>query len=231
MYCIKCGVKLSDTEDKCPLCGTVPYHPDISRIQIDPLYPKNQQPVTHVSKVGALIIISGVFLLPLIISLLCDLLLSGSVTWSGYVIGALLLSYELVVLPTWFKKPNPVIFFPCGSLAIGVYLLYINAQTGGNWFLTFAFPITCALGVILSVVVTLLKYTPRGSLYTLGGMFIALGALMPLIEYLIFVTFGIAAKVTWSIFPLAALVLIGAAFIFFAICRPAREAMERKFFI
>lgn len=231
MYCIKCGVKLSDTEDKCPLCGTVPYHPDISRIEIDPLYPKNQQPVTHVSKVGALIIISGVFLLPLIISLLCDLLLNGSVTWSGYVIGALLLSYELIVLPTWFKNPNPVVFFPCGFLAIGVYLLYINAVTGGNWFLTLAFPITCALGVIFSVVVTLLKYVPRGSLYTLGGMFIALGALMPLIEYLIFVTFGIAAKVTWSIFPLAALVFIGAALVFFAICRPAREAMERKFFI
>ena len=28
MYCIKCGVKLADTEKKCPLCGTVVYHPE-----------------------------------------------------------------------------------------------------------------------------------------------------------------------------------------------------------
>ncbi len=232
MYCIKCGVKLGDTEGKCPLCGTVPYHPDITRIEIDPLYPKNQHPVTQVSKIGALIIISGgIFLLPFIVSLICDLQLNGGVTWSGYVMGALLLTYELAVLPTWFKKPNPVVFFPCGFLAIGVYLLYINAVTGGDWFLSFAFPITCAVGMIISTVVTLLKYAPRGVLYILGGMFIAFGLLMPLIEYLIFITFDIVSKVTWSFFPLAALALVGGLLIFFAICRPARESMERKFFI
>ena len=31
MYCINCGVKLADSEKRCPLCGTVPYHPDIVR--------------------------------------------------------------------------------------------------------------------------------------------------------------------------------------------------------
>ena len=31
MYCIKCGVELSDSEEKCPLCGTVVFHPYIKR--------------------------------------------------------------------------------------------------------------------------------------------------------------------------------------------------------
>ena len=231
MYCINCGVKLGDSESKCPLCGTVPYRPDISRIELDPLYPKDQHPVSHVSKLGALIIISGIFLLPFIISLLCDLQLNGGVSWSGYVMGALLLGYELIVLPCWFNKPNPVIFVPCDFLAIGCYLLFVNALTGGDWFLSFAFPLTCAIGIIITVTVTLLKYARHGVLYIFGGMFIAFGLLMPLIEYLIFVTFDIASKVNWSIFPLVALILVGALLIFFAICRPARESMERKFFI
>lgn len=28
MYCIKCGVKLADSEKKCPLCNTIVCHPE-----------------------------------------------------------------------------------------------------------------------------------------------------------------------------------------------------------
>lgn len=31
MYCVKCGVELDDAEERCPLCGTRVYHPDIER--------------------------------------------------------------------------------------------------------------------------------------------------------------------------------------------------------
>ena len=34
MYCVKCGVKLSDNQELCPICGTKVYHPDI-KINID----------------------------------------------------------------------------------------------------------------------------------------------------------------------------------------------------
>ena len=37
MYCVRCGVKLADTEEKCPLCGTTVYHPDIRREEVFPL--------------------------------------------------------------------------------------------------------------------------------------------------------------------------------------------------
>lgn len=231
MYCINCGVKLGDSESKCPLCGTVPYHPDISRVEIDPLYPKDRTPVTHVSKLGALIAVSGVFFVLLITSVLCDLQISGSIVWSGYVVGALLLLYEIAVLPCWFKSPSPVIFVPCGFLAAGAYLLYINEATGGDWFLSFAFPVTCITGVIITAVVTVTRYVRRGRLYIFGGMTIAFGALAPLVEYLIYVTFDLSKFAFWSVYPLIALVFIGAMLIFFAVCRPARESMERKFFI
>ena len=44
MYCINCGVKLADTENKCPLCGTVPYHPDIQRGSAEKPYPIKEYP-------------------------------------------------------------------------------------------------------------------------------------------------------------------------------------------
>ncbi len=231
MYCINCGVKLGDTEQKCPLCGTVPYHPDISRAVTDDLYPKNQHPVTQVSPLGALIIISCIFFLPMIITLLCDVRVYGEITWSGYVIGALMLAYEFFIMPFWFKKPNPVVFVPCAFACVGLYLLYINLATNGNWFLSFAFPVVGAIGLIVTAVVTLVKYVRRGALYIFGGAFIALGVFCPVMEFLLNLTFKVNHGIVWSPYPLISLIFLGGLLVFFAICHPARESMERKMFI
>ncbi len=231
MYCAKCGVKLADTEKVCPLCGTVVFHPDIQREEGQRLYPAGRNPNPKVSRWGTLIIVSTIFLLPMLLTLLCDMQINKTITWSGYVTGALLVGYEICVLPLWFRKPNPVIFVPCGFAAVGVYVLYINWVTGGNWFLSFAFPAIGYVAVVVTTVVTLLKYVRRGELYIFGGAVIAMGALMPLLEFLINLTFDKEKFLMWSFYPLIGLVLLGGMLIFLAVCRPARETMERKFFI
>lgn len=151
------------------------------------------------------------------------------IEWFGYVAGALVLSYVAFALPMWFKKPNPVIFVPCNFVATALYLLYINQATGGNWFLRFAFPVVGGLCLITCTVVTLIYYLHRGRLYILGGAFMALGAFMLLIEFLIGITFGLRF-VGWSIYPLVVLILFGGLLIYFAINGAAREMMERKLF-
>lgn len=231
MYCIQCGVKLADTENKCPLCGTVPYHPAIRRTEVTPLYPQGRYPAIKINRWGALITVTTAFLLPLLITLLCDLRINSRVTWSGYSIGALALLYIVTVLPFWFKEPNPVIFVPCGFAAVGLYLLYINLAAGGHWFISFAFPLVGFLCLLITAVVTLLRYTRRGRLYIFGGASILLGAFMPLMELLVNITFHRPHYAAWSIYPMTALVLLGGMLIFLAICRPARETMEQKFFL
>ena len=230
MYCINCGVKLAASEKKCPLCGTVPYHPDLPRESGEPLYPVDQYPAEVVKpKVvqGAMLFF---FLLPMVITLLVDLQVDGQVTWSGYVIGALILCYLFFLLPAWFRKPNPVIFVPCDFAAVILYLLYIDLTLEGNWFLSFAFPVAGGIGLIVTAVVTLLRYIRRGRLYILGGAVMALGACMLLIEFLLVVTFEHYSYVGWSLYPLAALFLLGGLMIYLAINRSARETVERKVF-
>lgn len=231
MYCINCGVKLADTEKQCPLCGTEVFHPSLPQPQGEFLYPRERCPNLQVSTAGTRGILTALFLLPMLICLQCDLLLSGGISWSGYVTGALTVLYVAFVLPSWFRKPNPAIFVPCSFAAIGVYLMYINFATGGSWFLSFAFPVTGAIGLIVTAVVTLLRYVRKGMLYIIGGAFIALGAFMPLMEFLLVLTFPAIRFAWWSLSPLTALVLLGGTLIFLAICRPARETMERKLFI
>ena len=231
MYCIHCGVKLADSEQFCPLCGTIPYHPDLPAPAGKLLYPAGQKPAPQVSPKAVPLVLTILFLLPFLITLLVDLQLHSCVTWSGFVMGALGVSYVTLVLPSWFSRPNPVIFVPCSFLAVGVYLAYINLATGGHWFLTFAFPVTAFSGLVLTAIVTLLRYVHRGTLYVFGGAFLMTGLFMPVMEFLVNLTFHMPYFAAWSLYPLIALVLLGGFLLFLAICRPMREIMARKFFI
>lgn len=231
MYCVNCGVKLADTENTCPLCGTAVFHPDIRRSQAEPLYPADRIPAPQVSSRGAQIIATGLFLIPMLICFQCDLLINRGITWSGFVIGALALGYVAFVLPQWFRRPNPVVFCGVNFLTAGLYLLYINFAVDGDWFLSFAFPVTGVVGLISTALVALIKYVRRGLLYIFGGGLIAMGAFMPLMEFLLCITFEPIRFYGWSLFPLTALVILGGMLIFLAINRRAREKMEKRFFI
>lgn len=228
MFCAKCGVRLADTEKSCPLCLTR-VHPDLVTGETEPLYPPD--PPVQVNSKAVHGVVLALFLLPLLICLQCDLIITGTVTWSGYVMGALVLCYVIFALPLWFRQPNPVIFVPCGFAAAAAFLLYIDLATHGSWFLSFGLPVVAALCLIVTAVVALMRYVPRGALYTFGGAFVALGLFMPLMGWLLNLTFFGGGFAFWALYPMTALVLLGGLLIFLAVCRPARETMHRKFFI
>ena len=230
MYCVNCGVKLADTEEKCPLCKTAPGEPLIKREPARALYPKNRYPEASVKPRainGALLIL---FLIPLLVTLFVDLQSDWRIDWFWYVAGALVLAYIVLALPIWFRNPNPAIFVPCDFAASALYLLLIDLLTGGKWYLSFALPTTVSIGMIVTAVVVLLRYLRKGRLYILGGAMIALGASILLMEYLLTVTFG-TAFAGWSVYPLIVFAMLGGLLIFLAINSSAREKMERKFFI
>ncbi|MBE6981526.1 MAG: hypothetical protein E7437_04290 [Ruminococcaceae bacterium] len=230
MYCVNCGVKLADTESRCPLCGVRAYHPDLSRTPADPLYPQDAGP-HEVDSHGLRIAVSAAFLLAALVCFLCDLQLSGGISWSGYAMGGILIAYSVFVLPGWFKAPNPVILIPCVFLLIHGYLLYISLITDGAWYLSFAFPVAGFVGVLATAVAGLLRYISKGAVYVIAGAVIALGAFMPLMGFLLNLTFFTPSFAFWSLYPGVSLVLAGLTLIFLALCRPARQAVKRNFFI
>ena len=227
MYCISCGVKLADTEGICPLCQTVV---PVQQPETVPLYPKKKTPARKMNPHTAQYAVTAAFLLAAVICLMCDLQTDGSVSWFGYVMGALTLGYVCLVLPAWFRRPNPVIFVPCGFAAVCAYLLYIDLASAGGWFLSFALPVTGGFAVITTTVVALLRYVRGGRLYIFGGAMTALGLMMLFIENRMVRSFGLPFA-GWSFYPMAVLVMLGALLLFLAICRPARQTMERKFFL
>ena len=232
MYCVKCGVKLADSEKVCPLCGTRVFHPDLPQPQGEPPYPPDPRPHNEeVSRSGVLFILTVLALLPAILFILCDWRINGSIVWSGYASGGVALLYILVALPLWFRRPNPVIFVPIDFVAIGLYLLYINFATGGHWFLTFALPVTGTAMVLVTTMVVLLRYVPGGALYICGGALLGSGGFAVLLEWLLNVTFHLHDTFLWSFYPLAVCTVLGAMLLVIAMCKPLRRSLHRKFFI
>lgn len=219
-----------DGQTRCPLCATKMILPE-DMVRDTALYPKNRHLQEKRRRLWPHVVIAAAFLLPTLIVLICNWQLSNRITWSGYVVGALLVSYVILGLPGWFRNANPVIFTPCGFAAVGLYVLYIEWMTGGGWYITFALPVIGGICLIVTTVVTLVKYVRKGKLYIYGGALIAFGALTLLMEFLLVITFPALRFIGWSLYPLAVLGVLGGLLIFLAICRPARDMMERKTFL
>ena len=232
MYCVKCGVELQKGAERCPLCGLRVYHPELQETPEAAPYPRYVG--EEVSHGGLLFILSFLFAIPVVVCLLIDRNMNGAVNWSGYVAFGIAAAYLAFCLPLWFKRPNPVIFFP---IAVGAGLgmaLYVCLKTGGRWFLPFAFPVGGAMLLIVEAEIVLLRYAVGGqqyrALYILGGAFAALGGLCVLIEFLLQVTFGIPMR-WWSLYPLCVLSLLGLMLIVIGLCPPLRRSLHKKFFI
>lgn len=230
MYCIKCGAKLSDGQTVCPICDTSVYHPDMG-IKEENTYPKIPFESEELNTKGLMFVITMIFLVPLILPIILDLSWRSSITWSGYVTGGTLIFYSAFVMPFWFKKPNPVIFVPTTFALAILYLLYICRQTGGNWFMSFAFPVAGGLAIIVTAATAVLHYVKKGCLYTIGGMLIALGMWTVLLEFDIRNTFGVNTPFYWSLAPLTVLSVVGIMLIVIAIVKPLKESLRRIFFI
>lgn len=230
MYCVKCGVKLSEGQTVCPLCETKVFHPDIP-VKENNTYPKIPFESEEFNRKGLLFVITMLFLVPLILPILLELGWRADVSWSGYTSGGTLIFYIAFVMPYWFKKPNPVIFTPVTFALIIGLLLFICYKTEGNWFMSFAFPVAGGLGIIITAAAALLYYVKKSCLYTIGGTLIALGLWTVLLEYDIRTTFDVSTPFFWSIAPLTVLSIIGITLIVIAIVKPLRESLRRIFFI
>ena len=230
MYCANCGVKLADTENRCPLCGTEAYHPDIERPEVAPLYPKDYMPKRELSKTTIHIIILTLFLIPIFVTFYSDYYINQKMTWSAYAIFSVSLIYVISILPYWFKKPTPAVFIPIDFFLIILFLQYINFTTNGDWFLTLAFPLTTCLGLIITATSILLYYLKKGHLYVIGAFVISLGFYMDIIELFLVITFKVNFD-GWSIYPMIPLVIIGLGMIVIAISRNIRAVLARKLHI
>ena len=230
MFCIKCGIQLSEGQTVCPVCETKVYHPDLVITEKN-TYPKIPFKSEEFNRRGLMFVITMMFLIAMLIPLFLELGWHDMITWSGYASGGILAFYLIFLLPSWFKNPNPVIFVPTSFVTASLYLLYISISTEGDWYLTFALPVTLGLGLISTALAALLRYVKRGKLYTVGGFLIAIGVWTVLLEILIRYTFDVNSAFIWSTAPLTVFFILGIMLIVIGVVKPIKESLRRVFFI
>ncbi|MEG1317151.1 MAG: DUF6320 domain-containing protein, partial [Oscillospiraceae bacterium] len=143
-YCVNCGVELSATEKKCPLCGRPSDAP--SEEITERAYPAAVQK----KKISAWnVVILGVLLMliPAIICLMCDLFSDFKISWSLYVLGGELVAYTFITLPVVLKSPKSLACISADVSVTGLYLTLIAYLTGNMaWLLPLGIPAAFLVG-------------------------------------------------------------------------------------
>lgn len=148
MFCKNCGVELEPDMEVCPLCGEplqgAPRHTPASALQTDYLTTppgKTQRKFTW--EIISIILGSGI-----LAACIVDVITSGRITWSEYMMSAgLVIFCYTSVLSLWNK--NILIELAGGFLLSAVCLLVLDWVTGGiNWALRLAVPLLLSITVI-----------------------------------------------------------------------------------
>ena len=229
MYCVKCGVRLAEGTERCPLCDTPVWNPEGSAAAeptFSDAYPT--PPKSH--RYPILAFVTALLLAASLSVLTICLTIHHSINWSGYVIFGCALFYFAVVFPFWFERREPLIFVPLAFVLTSAYLLYICLYTGGKWFLSFAFPLTMLTGLIATASVALFRFGKRRRLRKTGILLIVIGCSTMLVELFQDITFG-GDMFAWSLYPVCAFSVMG-MFLFLCGLIPSwRAYFERKLFL
>lgn len=234
MYCMKCGVRMADGSDRCPLCGTENRLPDKDRLPDKKekfrTYPERYPENTPSGYVPLAAFLTAFCLITCTVVMMICVRLYGAAAWGGYAALGIATVYMIAVFPLWFPRRDPLIFMPVAHLAVGGYLLYICLKTGGHWFLSFAFPLTGISCLVLTALSALLFRIRDKRLYIAGGTFLIMGGFSILVEFFEHITFG-TVMFRWSLFAAGMSGAFGIFLILAAIVPRLSEFLKRHFFI
>jgi len=165
-YCVNCGVELRDSERSCPLCSVPVNNPAQPWSEPKSMpYPRRVDRIidTVDRRYGAGL--AGLILLvPAAITVITDILTSGAVSWSAYVVGALVMLSVFILVPMVFKAPRVQLFIALDALAVLAFLFLIEVSSGGAWFLRLGLPVVLIAASSALVMLTVFRSRSTGAL-------------------------------------------------------------------
>lgn len=232
-YCVKCGVKLEESEKQCPLCHTVVYHPDI-KIPDNTLQPYPEEHTILLSEMNnkyKIIIATICIFIPTILTLICDYKINSEIIWSDIVFSSVCLLYCLIFVPLIFPKKDTLLYIGTDFTALLVFQWYLSYTTGGNWFFPFALPLIISIILITVTAILLKRFTKASYLFVFAILFILTGADCIIVEYLITKVFFDETKFVWSYYPCLTFIAVGVILLLINRNKTLKEQITKKFFV
>jgi len=230
-YCVHCGVKLSEGEKRCPLCLTPVFDPAEPRRSNAPrAYPVRTPEQELKKNKHFLLIMAGLMLAaPALLCLIIDLLITGSVTWSGYASSALILLFAAVMVPLAVEKYQVYVTVGTGFLCLNTYLFLVEQlSNSGSWFFPIALPAISLCAVMMTIIILMYRRETLNRLTLIAASFAAIAMECVAIEWLINAANGKSGDFIWSPFVLAPCAFISLALFFINYNRAVREEVRRR---
>lgn len=209
-YCVHCGVKLGDMEQKCPLCGTEvidpasPFDPEAPK----PFPVRTPEQTLTINRKYTLSLLSLLLLMPALLCLLLDFINDG-ISWSIYPAGVFVLIWIVFAVPLLIKRQRLYSTILITGAALVGYLFMIermSATTG--WFFPIVLPaLLLFISMIIFIVALIRKWRVR-LLLVMSIIFMLLGLLVLAVEALC-VWYGIGERIAWSLFVISPCFFIG----------------------
>lgn len=230
-YCVHCGVKLGDSEKRCPLCQTPVYDPaEPERPSAPKPYPvRTPEQELKRSKRFLLTLSALMLLAPAGLCFVIDLLITGGITWSGYASGALIMLFVSVAVP--LAVPKYQVYFAIGTsfLCLNGYLFLVERLSGsGRWFFPIALPALALAAVIITLITMLWRRGWLNKLTLLGLAFAGIALECLAIEWLHAAALEKTGGFVWSPFVLAPCLFISLSLFFINGNRSVREEVRRR---
>ena len=231
-YCVNCGVELAKGEKKCPLCDTEvinprsPYESSASRP-----YPERLEKISKKIDKKYFALLAGVILLiPIGLTMLCDIIATHGITWSIYVAGAGIVIFVAAILPFYFKKYYTVRFLAANGAAILLYLKFIEKNADGNWFLPIGLPITVVVTVITTAVITLIKKKRPPLFVSTAIILLSAGIMCVCIDIIIKAASGRSAVPIWSSYVMFSCLFVSILALILEKRKRLKEEIKRRLF-
>ena len=215
-YCVNCGVELEKSEPRCPLCGTE---------VVNPSAPQEEKPVrpypSHVEHLDRRLdrryiasFISLLLLIPLFTVMLTNIMVSGKLTWSYYVIGGELVAFTVFLLPMIATNMIRLLYIVIDAAAVGVLLLLIRImnQSDWSWLLLLGLPVTGFAALFAWFLSWMTSKKCRLPVLVRASLALAgIGLLIVCIEFFIGLYRHAIAWPGWSLYVLFPCLVLGSA--------------------
>ncbi len=151
MYCSKCGKKLPDGTTNCPDCDPIVVTPTPE--------PQNREPILKAPGKGSksyAALLTALMVFPASICVAVDVAFDRFDYWFGYVVGALIVTWVIAVLPVLKITPPAVTALICFGAILG-YAYFIMSKTEMfMWLPKFALPIFILTAAFIAMDVALI---------------------------------------------------------------------------
>lgn len=228
-YCVNCGVKLAKSENKCPLCNTKVINPNKLKDEYEPAYSNKIEKFKTINYKFIAKLTILVLLILAFVTILCDLIITKSVSWSIYVVCAILyLSSHLIFA---FNK-NIYISFTI-ILVTTELLMFVIAylNDGMHWYIYLVSQFIFILWCYTMLCIRIIKKRRKGLLRRLITCLLFSSIALIGIESGIDLYSSNEINLTWSLYASLPIVIISILLFILSFNRRILEEIKQRIFI